>query len=883
LTRLRSEIRRVKSLEGLLASLTVLLVSFLLLFALERLCELPVFLRILLLGSGIAVISIGAAHIWRRWIRGQRRLEDVAQLIRRTFPPLGDQLLGTIELARDIERPNAPRGSQRLVQAAIAQAAERLRKVNLSPAIPATRHRTWAALTLILATLMLLSFFIVPLAASNSLLRWLLPWSQAPRYTFAQVEQLPDPLIVPRAESFRIEPRLHAHSPWKPASATAVISGQPELRGMLKPNSASYALTFPPQKNDQRIKLRIGDAIESITLQPRNRPELSRLAAILKLPDYLEYSSKPRIEIHGGSVRILKGSKVALEAGATRALASAFMDGQPQPIDEQGCLRTAFLELETSREHQIEWLDALGLGPRDPVHVRLEACADSAPTISAICRVTERVVLDTEVIRFDLSALDDFGIRAIGLQWHTADSSEQSAGSRKLSSEGGPEIRELQTLATFCARDEGIASGRVSLHAWAEDYMPDRDASHSTSFVIQIVDTTEHALWLAGEFSKWLDATRETYEREQQLNLANRKLRAMDSDQLDNQDTRRSIAQQADMEQENADRLTRLTAEGRRLVELGTRNTEFNAAQLESWAAIIERLDQLAVQRMPSVSDLLRQSSRADTHERSQSSPSQDRQTASPASTPPADNASGEQQPRPATDPEQPSALPSLVDAERGFLEAPASPANESNDPAQAASGPGLPETMLDQVAGAEQREDSGPASPAATHLEEAVTEQDDLLAEFRAVSELLAELLGSFEASTFVKRLKAASRAQMEIAGDINSSALSIFGLPAKSPEIRSSPATSADDFTQRMEAEIRNIHTIQSDLSAFLSRKPDRRFNTLQQTMKEERLISELEAIPVTVRKNWSGDSIARTEFWADTLDRWAEELVAATTAPP
>jgi hypothetical protein len=44
----------------------------------------------------------------------------------------------------------------------------------------------------------------------------------------------------------------------------------------------------------------------------------------------------------------------------------------------------------------------------------------------------------------------------------------------------------------------------------------------------------------------------------------------------------------------------------------------------------------------------------------------------------------------------------------------------------------------------------------------------------------------------------------------------------------------------------------------------------------MRELRVVTELKQIGETAKKNLSGTSIAEAEFWADTLDRWGEQLV-------
>src|SRR5204862_4321952 len=88
----------------------------------------------------------------------------------------------------------------------------------------------------------------------------------------------------------------------------------------------------------------------------------------------------------------------------------------------------------------------------------------------------------------------------------------------------------------------------------------------------------------------------------------------------------------------------------------------------------------------------------------------------------------------------------------------------------------GLPTTSL--AAAPKNDAMPSPESPAQEKLETAIVEQKDLLAEFAKVSDQLSEILASLEASTFVKRFKAASHQQMAIASNIKQKTLGAFGI---------------------------------------------------------------------------------------------------------
>jgi hypothetical protein len=78
----------VKLAEGLLAAVFGIALSYLLVFVLDRFLETPAWLRLALLIGGAATLGLGLPLKWHRWVWRQRRLEDAARLLRRTFPRL---------------------------------------------------------------------------------------------------------------------------------------------------------------------------------------------------------------------------------------------------------------------------------------------------------------------------------------------------------------------------------------------------------------------------------------------------------------------------------------------------------------------------------------------------------------------------------------------------------------------------------------------------------------------------------------------------------------------------------------------------------------------------------------------------------------------------
>jgi hypothetical protein len=135
------------------------------------------------------------------------------------------------------------------------------------------------------------------------------------------------------------------------------------------------------------------------------------------------------------------------------------------------------------------------------------------------------VVLDSEVVVFDVDVQDDFGIQRTGLEWRSVNDDKTKGD--KIAAAGEPEKKALAAKATFCATRDGVEPQTLEIRAWAEDYLPERKRAYSAAFVLHVLNKTDHALWLTEQFGKWLEAARESYEREQQLHATNKELRAL--------------------------------------------------------------------------------------------------------------------------------------------------------------------------------------------------------------------------------------------------------------------------------------------------------------------------------------------------------------------
>ena len=376
----------------------------------------------------------------------------------------------------------------------------------------------------------------------------------------------------------------------------------------------------------------------------------------------------------------------------------------------------------------------------------------------------------------------------------------------------------------------------------------------------------------------------------------------------------REIQEQAAAERANAARLDSLVETGTELVQEAAKNEEFDAEQLEAWGDIIEQLDKIAGQRMPSVADLLSRAAEAPgapaepasagepTDTEAQGGQSAQGQQASTEGEPNASAKVEKYGPDSILPPESLEEIPEdpnepgkgvsvnrskqPQDAKPGFIPANPTPTvsdvesgfNKSEDAAegqapQIVGGLGIPTTMLKGSGRDNEKseDEETPAPQAADLVLEAVEEQQDLLDAFAKLADEMSKLLVSFENSTFVKRLKAASRKQIDIAVDLNN--LDSFGLD------RTAALNNQSDrerLAERETNESQAVSTIIQDMVAYSDRRPSPNYLRVLSEMQDALAPNQIQDIAKTINKNFVGQSTIEAEFWADTLDRWAEQLV-------
>ncbi|HTU24927.1 MAG TPA: hypothetical protein VMF30_05995 [Pirellulales bacterium] len=901
----RRRVWTIKMIEALSGAIVGVAISYLTVFIVDRVTDTPAWVRLTIFAAALTTCSVVPLYA-HRWIWRHRRAEQLARLVSRRFPHLGDQLLGVIELVRNEFEQSRSRS---LVEAAIGQVADETGKQDLAVAVPKPRHRLWSGLAFAAMAVIFVLGVLFPAAAENAWARFTAPWRDVPRFTFTAVDPPADHLVVPHGEPVPLVVHLRDDSQSRPASAVARIGSQTPVNAELI--GGNYEFSLPGQIDKGRLELEIGDYQQSIQLEPMVRPELTSVTANIELPEYLSRPGVQESDIRGGALSAVRGSKITFRAAANRPLQAAKIDGLPLRPSGAELVSPASI-LNEDGKVTLEWQDDYGLAGQQPFTIAIHAIDDEAPTLTGEDFPRQRVVLDSETITFKLRAHDDFGVKAVGMEWKGTElvpDAMLAKGERMLAA-GAPDRETLELTGTFCAQRLEIQPQVVSVRLFAEDYFPDRGRVYSPTYVLYVLTADQHAIWLTEQLSKWHKQSLEVRDREMQLYQTNEQLRELTSDELDRPDNRRRIEAQSHAERANGRRLQSLVGHGDDLLKQAMRNPEFGVGNLEKWAEMLQILKDISANRMPNVAELLKQSAqsqvaagtpgqqqnKAGETPQAGSSESPKPGEAKPATPPPAprsaDNqptpdqqpqenqqskTAGNQRPSPGGPPKpgesKPPAptLPRVVDNES--TQQPPNKDAPPEEPKKAGSSQksSLPVTTIASASG--KKNNRPPTTPAEKKLDEAVKVQADLLAEFDRLAEELNKVLANLEGSTLVKRLKAASRQQLVIAGKIGDQVGEAFGRVNRKPEVREVFVELTDQEAKGSE----NLSRIMDDMQAYFDRRQFPRFKIVLDEMRETDPVGGLRQLGDDLQSQ-AGIPIAECEFWSDTFDRWADNLVKA-----
>ena len=828
---------RIKVTEAVLAGLFGLIISFLIVFALERLFPIPALARLAILIAGTSLAAVFAPYWVRRWVYGHRREEQLARLISRKFPKLGDRLLGIVELQDQQESKEAM--SPELRAAAMIHVANQAAKRNMNEALPYSRHKKLALGVLMGAAAITFGFSIAPKAGGNALKRWLMPLSDTDHYTFTQfdTDKMPDPLVVPLGEAFSFSAPLKKDSDNRPANARARYGQQEWVQADLGENG-SYQFEFTGQETQDRITIEAGDANHRLWVEPEVRPEVSGFEALVTLPDYLQLDPR-NVDIRTGVLTALEGSKIVLKGSFSREISKASAHLDPQPLEETAISESRApieaenpTELESSRtkteeegkraaiesvvklpeRHDLKlsmdgatvstepidlgrfhasvpftWTDVKGLDGAGSFKVEIKTSEDQTPT--SYIQGIERniVILAEETLEFDIISEDDFGLREIGLSWvgsfNKPSDDEPATGSITLK-KGSPSSNRLSDRAIFSPQTYGIAPQTLILSAYTEDYKPERGRIFSEPLTIYILTRDEHAQVIKKRFDRVISELEDAARKELNNLDENERLdKNNTAEELQSEEAKEQLAESEQKEAENAEKMKEIAKKMEEIFKDAARNGELDQKTMKEMADALQNMKELGEKDMPEVEKKL-----------------------------------GEAQ---------------------------------------------------DQKSTPEKTE---------RDLKEAIEKQKEALEKMQETIEKANQANENFEASTFVNRLKKSSADEGSIGNSLNSALtgkLAIVGATPNSDDIDPANQRLLGELSGQQRSVTNDVRWIQEDLERFYARTQKPIHKEVYEDMAKSLIDEKLERLREKIQMNHTFTSRKLSKNWSDRLMSWAEKL--------
>lgn len=832
---------RIKVTEAILAGLFGLIVSFLLVFLIERFIPLPGIARLLILIAGTSLAAIFAPYWVRRWVYGHRREEQLARLISKKFPKLGDRLLGIVELQDQQQAREAL--SPELREAAMIHVANQAAKRDMTEALPYSRHKKLALGVVAGVVAIIFGFAVSPKAGGNALKRWLMPLSNTEHYTFTQFDtnKIPDPMVVPLGENFTFIAPLKEDSDKKPAHARARYNKQDWVQAQLDENGA-YQFNFTGQEALGQITIEAGDATHQVKVTPQVRPEVQGFKAIVDLPKYLQLPPLS-IDLGSGSLIAVEGSNITLEGTFSRELAKAkatFTPEIPDPeltespsvdglfeVDSLNDLKSLLAETTKPKEAEpeetpplepfaldltingnkitsnkiplpnnpatipFEWVDTLGLAGVDTFDLEVSTVQDQPP--SAYTQGVERnvVILAKETVEFDILNEDDFGLKEIGITWTGEKGSskdEELAKGTLALKQGSPSSATLNERVLFSPQSYGITPQKLILRAYTEDYKPGRGRVYSEPIIIFVLTPEEHAIILKARFDRTISELEDAARREMtNLDNSQRLDKTKTPEELQNPETQKQLSQLQENEEKNAEKLADIAKEMEDIFKDAMRNEDINKETMKEMADALQNMKDLAKKDIPEAAEKL--------------------------------------------------------------------------------------ESTQNQKSTAEKAE---------ADLKEAIEKQKKALEKMQETIEKANKANQNFEASTFVKRLQKAASEEGDIASSLKNAMLGedgatlpLLGSAAEGDSVDPIHIRLLKQLSQKQKLITVDVRWIQEDLLNFFARTQKPIHKEVYEEMQKAEVGSKLSELRQIIGKNITFTSTNRAEQWKDALNAWAKML--------
>jgi hypothetical protein len=157
--------------------------------------------------------------------------------------------------------------------------------------------------------------------------------------------------------------------------------------------------------------------------------------------------------------------------------------------------------------------------------------------------------------------------------------------------------------------------------------------------------------------------------------------------------------------------------------------------------------------------------------------------------------------------------------------------------------------------------------------MQKAQEHQEAALAAMREAASKMQTTNENLFARNFYNRLRHAASSELQISDGLKRLAKLTVGM--RPEEIGENDKKEFDGVAGKQDSAVKDVDGIQTDMTAFLRRVPNEKYQSVVSEMEEVRVVSELTELSGFVRANLGLKSVGRAKGWGDQLNKWAEMI--------
>ena len=420
----------------------------------------------------LATLGFGARVLWP--LRRPPSDERVARFVEERCPQLEDRVASAAALAAS--RPAT--GFHELV---IADAAERLRGVDLTRVVAPARVRRAAARGLLalatLAAVVALGFTPLSRIARTAWLHAL------PSGVELAVE--PGDFRLVAGQPLRIRARFTGDGgvPARTPPILSVLDGMTPREIRMRPAGDGYLAEFPTVTRSFRY--RVGAAAftsRDYRIEALSPPRVMRIDVEYTYPPFTGLA--PRVEEDGGDLFVPAGTSARLVVHTDKPVADGALllsGGRRVALAEAGdARRTATLVVDGNGRYTVRVVDAHGLSNRDAADYVIRATTDRPPTVRVVRPGGDREITPLEEVTIEVQAEDDHAVDRLDLVYTVAGRADRAlpfdvpAGASTVAGVRTLLVEDLTVepgdVITYFARVRDAGQGGVSTEVRSDLY-----------------------------------------------------------------------------------------------------------------------------------------------------------------------------------------------------------------------------------------------------------------------------------------------------------------------------------------------------------------------------------------------------------------------------